>query len=166
MGIVIERARPEDAEAMLAYLKQIGGETDNLSFGAEGVTVSTEAEAARIKQILHSHDEIMLVAREDGRIVGDASLNRLPRRMRHRGEVGLAVVRSHWNRGVGGRLLSAVIDFARENDFEMLDLQVRCDNQAAIHLYEKCGFRKLYTYDGYFKINGENVDFDFMRLKL
>lgn len=166
MGIVIERATSEDAEAMLAYLKQIGGETDNLSFGAEGLPVSVEAEAAHIKQIFHSNDGIMLVAKENGRIVGDVSLNRLPRRMRHRGEVGLAVVRSHWNQGVGGRLLSAVIDFARENDFEMLDLQVRSDNLAAIHLYEKHGFRKLYTYDGYFKINGESVDFDFMRLDL
>ena len=33
----IERARPEDAAALLEYLKIIGGETDNLSFGPEGV---------------------------------------------------------------------------------------------------------------------------------
>ena len=31
---VIERARPEEAAALLDYLKIIGGETENLSFGA------------------------------------------------------------------------------------------------------------------------------------
>jgi hypothetical protein len=31
---VIERARPEAAAELLDYLKVIGGETDNLSFGA------------------------------------------------------------------------------------------------------------------------------------
>lgn len=33
MNIVIERATAKDAAAMIEYLKQIGGETDNLTFG-------------------------------------------------------------------------------------------------------------------------------------
>ena len=41
---VIERARTEDAAALLDYLKIVGGETENLSFGAEGVPLSLEAE--------------------------------------------------------------------------------------------------------------------------
>ena len=41
---VIECARQEEAAALLDYLKIIGGETDNLSFGAEGVPLSLEAE--------------------------------------------------------------------------------------------------------------------------
>ena len=41
---VIERARAEDAAALLDYLKIVGGETENLSFGAEGVLLSLEAE--------------------------------------------------------------------------------------------------------------------------
>lgn len=36
-AFTITRARPEDAAALLDYLKIVGGETDNLSFGAEGV---------------------------------------------------------------------------------------------------------------------------------
>ena len=41
---VIERARPEEAAALLDYLKIIGGETENLSFGAEGVPLSLAEE--------------------------------------------------------------------------------------------------------------------------
>ena len=46
---VIERARPEDAAAQLEYLKIIGGETDNLSFGPEGVPLSREEEEAYLR---------------------------------------------------------------------------------------------------------------------
>ena len=35
MKIKIEKALPEDAVSILEYLKIVGGETDNLTFGAE-----------------------------------------------------------------------------------------------------------------------------------
>ena len=47
---VIVRAQAEDAAALLEYLKIIGGETDNLSFGPEGVPLSVEQEASRLRR--------------------------------------------------------------------------------------------------------------------
>lgn len=41
----IQRAIAADAPALLQYLKIVGGETDNLSFGPEGVPLSPEEEA-------------------------------------------------------------------------------------------------------------------------
>lgn len=38
----IREATPEDAEKIIAYLAQVGGETDYLSFGKEGLPISTE----------------------------------------------------------------------------------------------------------------------------
>ena len=57
-----------------------------------------------------------------------------------------------------------VIAFAKENGFEQLNLEVRSRNIRAIHLYEKYGFRKLCTFPHFFKINGEYIDFDLMKL--
>ena len=37
MGIIIEKATPSDAAMLLEYLKKVGGETDNLTFGPEGM---------------------------------------------------------------------------------------------------------------------------------
>ena len=34
---IIEKASPKDASDLLEYLKRIGGESANLSFGAEGL---------------------------------------------------------------------------------------------------------------------------------
>ena len=166
MNLTIERAKPADAAAVLVYLRRIGGETDNLSFGGEGLPFTEEAEAAYIASMEQSCDNIMLLAKADGEIIGDASLSRLSRRMAHRGDLGISVVREHWNKGVGAALLEEIISFARENEFAVIDLQVRSDNAAAVHLYEKFGFSKIGTHPAFFRLGAENVPFDYMMLEL
>lgn len=164
--VIIEKATCEDADAILQYLKQIGAETDNLTFGAEGLPFTIESEAAYISQIENSCDDIMLIAKEDGKIIGNASLSRLPRRMKHRGDFSVSVLREYWNKGIGSQLLLNVINFAKENSFEVIDLQVRSDNLPAIHLYEKFGFKKVGTHPAFFKIDNEEISFDYMCLKI
>lgn len=41
MSVIIEKARAEDEKALLGYLKQIGSETDNLTFGKESNGISS-----------------------------------------------------------------------------------------------------------------------------
>lgn len=166
MHITIERAVSADAAALLDFLKQVGGESDNLTFGAEGLPFSIEAEEAFLSGLETSRDGIMLVAKADGKIVGNASLSRMPRRMCHRGELGVSVLKEFWNRGIGGQMMDRLVAFARENAFDIIELQVRSDNLAAIHLYEKFGFKKLATYPGFFKIEGQYIDFDIMYMPL
>lgn len=106
------------------------------------------------------------MACEEAEIIGDAALNGLPRRMQHRGEVGISVKRKYWNLGVGSRLLKEVISYAKENGIEILNLEVRKDNTRAVHLYEKFGFRHIGTSPAFFKIEEEYVDFEMMYLDL
>lgn len=84
---MITQARPEDAAALLDYLKCVGGETDNLSFGPKGVPLDVEAETQYLAAQVASKDNVQYLAWADGQIIGDASLNRKPRRMSHRGRV-------------------------------------------------------------------------------
>lgn len=164
--VLIEKATPKDAKGLLEYLKQIGSESDNLSFGAEGLGFSVEAEEEYLSAIENSADSVMLVAKENGKIIGSASLNRLPRRMKHRGDFSVSVLKEYHNRGIGTALTKAVIDFARENGFSVIDLQVRSDNVAAIHLYEKLGFVKTGTHPSFFEIDGDEISFDYMYLRI
>lgn len=166
MATEIEKASCHDAEAILEYLKQVGAETDNLTFGAEGLPFTVEEEAAYLKSQENSRDRVTFLAKEHGKIIGDASLERLPRRMKHRGDVGIAVTKEYWNRGVGTLLLNEILQFAKENDFEVLELQVRCDNVAAIRLYEKFGFRKFGTQEAFFKMGEEEIAFDYMSMRV
>ena len=63
----IVRAQAEDAAALLDYLKIVGGETENLSFGAEGVPLDVEAEKAYLGMQAQSQDNIQLLPRRTGR---------------------------------------------------------------------------------------------------
>ena len=166
MSVIIEKATWHDAAEILQYLKQIGAQTDNLTFGAEGLPFTIESEEAYIRQIENSCDAIMLVAKENGKIVGNASLSRLPRRMKHRGELSISVLKEFWNKGIGSQLLFEIINFAKENSFGVIDLQVRSDNMSAIHLYEKFGFKKIGMHPAFFKIGSEEISFDYMCLKI
>jgi len=162
----IERAISTDAAMILDFLAQAGGESNNLSFGSEGLPFSVDAEASYLAQIQDSANEIMLVAKLNGKIIGTASLNRLPRRMGHRGDLSVSVAKAYWNQGIGSNLLSDIIEFARSHDFDAIDLQVRSDNRSAIHLYEKFGFQKIGTHPTFFKINGDEIPADIMLLIL
>ena len=166
MNIEIVHASPADAAELLDHLKLIGGETDNLTFGAEGLPFTVEMEASYLAKMENSRDSFMLVAKSDGHIIGNASLSRLPRRMSHRGDLSVAVSKAYWGHGVGTLLMESLLKIARENSFEAIDLQVRSDNKRAIRLYEKMGFEKLLDYPDYFKIDGETFDVSFMCLRL
>ena len=166
MDIRIEKAAPGDAAILLEYLRQVGGETDNLTFGPEGMPFSVEAEAEFISNMENSSDDIMLLAKCGDKIVGCVSLNRLPRRMKHRGDLAISVAKDYWNKGIGSKLLDNIIVFARENDFQIIDLQVRSDNKRAIHLYEKYGFEKIGEHPAFFKISDTSISFDIMYLEL
>ncbi len=163
---VIERARAEDAAALLDYLKIVGGETENLSFGAEGVPISVEIEQDYLRAQYKSLDNVQYLAKVDGEIIGTASLNRQPRRMSHRGVFGISLKKVWWGCGAASAMMEAVLAFAKENGFEQLNIEVRSSNTRAIRLYEKYGFRKLCTFPNFFKINGVSIDFDLMNLEL
>lgn len=168
MSIEIVKATAKDAEEIINYTKQIGVETDNMSYGSEGMPVGIEDEQQMLADMENSDKGIFLVAKKDGKIVGTANFVGFSRkRMAHRGEFGISVLKSEWGQGIGTQLLERIIDFAKNTAYtEILSLEVRSDNVRAIRLYEKYGFQKIGQFKGFFKINGEYVDFDLMNLEL
>ena len=165
--LTIVRAVPEDAEALLAYTKTAGAETDNLSFGAEGLDMTAEEVRDMLTHLEHSRYGLILLAKSGGRIVGIGSftIQKTPR-MRHRGEVAVSVLQSYWNNGIGSTLLSLLIRFGREiAGVDQITLDVRSDNERAIRLYRKFGFEKTGVFPGYVKINDQLIDCDLMVLR-
>ncbi len=165
-GITIREACIEDAEKYIGYFKQIGGESDNLTFDGNGIPITVEEEEKFIEGIVEDERSVMYIAIKDGEIVGDISISGMPRRMSHRAELGIAVTKAYWNSGVGSALMQAVIDYAKNHGIEIINLEVRADNVNAIHLYEKFGFKTCGTSPAFFKIGDEYVDFKLMYLDL
>lgn len=166
MEFTIKKAVPEDAEEILHVLKMIGSETDNLTFGEEGLPTTVEEEREYLKYQQDSGSSAMFVAKVGDQIVGTCSYNGYPRaRMAHRGSLAISLLRSEWGKGYGSKMMEEVIRFAREEaKAEIISLEVRSDNERAIHLYEKFGFKRIGTFPGFFKIEGEWIDFDLMNL--
>ena len=164
----IRRASAADAEAVLACSRQVGGETDYLTFGAEGAAATVEAEGAFLERMARERGQLFLVAAEGGQVIGTASLSSCAKpRLAHRGEIGVAVRKAAWGRGVGSALLAEVIRFAREEaGLRVLSLEVRSDNARAIALYRRFGFEKTGTFRGFLRVDGTDYDFDLMQLAL
>ncbi len=93
------------------------------------------------------------VVAEDGQPVGAAWLRLLPEHDRGYGfvdaetpQLSISVVPTHRGRGIGSRLLEALIVSARAQRHEALSLSVEPDNPAR-RLYERCGFQLVGAVD-------------------
>ena len=78
---------------------------------------------------------------EDGRVLGNASVQYNPAR---RGTWIIGNVATHpdyRNRGIGSALINTAVQFARARNARNLALQVMEGNAPAMHLYEKFGFQ-------------------------
>jgi len=164
--IHIIEARPEDAKAVIDFTRKAGKETDNLTFGAEGLEVTPEQEAKYLQEMQDNPRAVFLCVWKDGDLIATGFLSGMERRMKHRSRLAISVLKSEWGQGVGSAVMERLIDFAKEIDSEIVELEVRSDNTRAIHLYEKYGFKRIGTFPGFFKIRGEYIDFELMYLNL
>jgi ribosomal-protein-alanine N-acetyltransferase len=69
----------------------------------------------------------------------------------------LAVDPDARRRGVGRRLVEAVLGYARETSARLVLLEVRRSNEAAIALYRSAGFSEIGVRRGYYSDNGEDA---------
>ena len=85
--------------------------------------------------------DLHLVADLGGRVIGAAALHPFYGRRAHAAEFWIAVHAEFVGRGIGSRLLTAIIDTA-DNWLNILriEMTVFTDNTRAIALYEKFGF--------------------------
>jgi RimJ/RimL family protein N-acetyltransferase len=140
--VKIRRAEPDDAAAILAYLTKVGGESINLTFGAEGPGFSEEEEQAYLTYMAAADNSLAIVAVVDDEIVGALTFDggRRPR-MRHAGEFGISVVQAYAGVGLGRALLEYLLAWAERGGIvRKINLKVRVDNLPAIRLYERMGW--------------------------
>ena len=134
MDIVINELRPEDWD----QVRQIY--LDGLATGQGSFEVEAPSwEAWDKNHLLHGR----LVARSDGRVIAWAALSPVSVRRCYAGvaEVSLYVNAEQRGRGVGRRLLQAVIDSSEKNGIWTLCGATFPENQASLRLQLACGFR-------------------------
>ncbi len=169
-NITMRPLRATDAQAVLAFLKTVGGQTKNLTFGSKGISVDVQEERCYLDMNAESEDSCELGAFDGGELVANGSIKRVSccrPRMAHRFSVAVSVRKSHWGQGIATALLKRLIQEARIRGAEVMELEVLCSNTSAIRVYESLGFRIVGTYEKYFRYApGEYADAYWMNLYL
>jgi L-amino acid N-acyltransferase YncA len=86
-----------------------------------------------------------LVAIEAGEVIGWAALTPVSGRCVYAGvaEVSVYISPDHRGQGVGQMLLDALITTSEQHNIWTLQAGIFPENQASVHIHEKCGFRLI-----------------------
>jgi L-phenylalanine/L-methionine N-acetyltransferase len=102
---------------------------------------------------------LVAVADKNQKVVGMTSLHTNKGRRAHVAGLGMMVRDDYQHRGIGSRLLQAIVELAeRWLNLKRLELTVYIDNAAAIHLYKKYGFAIEGTLRKYAFRDGAYID--------
>ena len=135
--------RKEDAAALLDYLRKTAEETDFVLRYPDEMTMTLEQEEAFIERINQSANSYMIICLVDGKHAGNCSMQfHDKRKVRHRGEVAIALVKEFWGMGIGTFMFEEMLQLAREYGASQLELGMVDGNERGLALYRKMGFRE------------------------
>ena len=139
---VLRNPKPEEAAAVLDYLRIVSGETDYMIRLPEEVTMSVADEESFLQSAVDDPKKTMIGIFLKDRMIGNIGINPIGAQFKlcHRASFGIAVVREYWGHGFGKLLLQEGIKAARDMGYEQLELGVYGSNERARKLYLSFGF--------------------------
>ncbi len=117
-------------------------ETDYLLSYPDENSFDAQQEAEFLKEKTESPNEIEIVAVVDGVAAGTAGIEAVGSKykLKHRAELGIAILKEYWGLGIGKALMEACIECAKEAGYTQLELNAVAENERAVALYKKMGF--------------------------
>lgn len=114
------------------------------------------------------YDKVLpLVAVIGNRIVGNATLHFFEGPARHRAEVRIFLAKEIRRRGVGSRMLQALIDLAKRRNIYLIEAQILNDQASVIKAFQSLGFKLKCVLEDYFILpDGELRDIALLILYL
>lgn len=158
MPLQVRHSEPQDIEAIRAIYAQPSNVHATLQLPFPSIEL-WQQRLGRLHEHFHS-----LVACADGVVVGQLGIEVFTAaRRRHAANIGLAVAESARRQGVGSVLLQAAIQLCHGwLAVRRIELETYTDNHAAITLFERHGFVREGTAEGYAFRAGGYVDVHYM----
>lgn len=131
-----------DGEAVFVNFNETHAETDYLLSYPDENSFDAQQEAEFLKEKTESPNEIEIVAVVDGVVAGTAGIEAVGAKykLKHRAELGIAILKGYWGLGIGKALMEACIECAKDAGYTQLELNVVAENERAVSLYKKMGF--------------------------
>lgn len=141
--IVIREAQAQDAEQLISFLNSVGKESHFLTLDDAGILMTTEQMATYLSQIYEKDNNTYLLALIGDKLAGVISVTAdFHERVRHIGELFIAVAQDFQGYGIGQLLITDLLDYILAGGIiKRLELQVQKRNTRAVHLYNKYGFK-------------------------
>ena len=131
-----------DGEAVFVNFNETHAETDYLLSYPDENSFDAQQEAEFLKEKTESPNEIEIVAVVDGVVAGTAGIEAVGAKykLKHRAELGIAILKEYWGLGIGKALMEACIECAKDAGYTQLELNVVAENERAVSLYKNMGF--------------------------
>jgi len=94
-----------------------------------------------LEKLPSDKNQIFLVGRLNGRVIGFIGIHRKSKRMKHVGIVGITIHPDYWCKNFGTELLKVGVEHAKKKRFLRLEANTLAKNKAMIRIAEKVGFK-------------------------
>jgi RimJ/RimL family protein N-acetyltransferase len=166
MSVSVREINPDDADMFLRLKTRLDHETSFMMYEPGERATTASDERARIERLLTSGNSTVLVAQQDGLLVGYVAAEGGEfRRVRHKAYVTAGVLQEYAGHGIGTLLFQELERWARDRGISRLELTVQTRNAAGVRLYSKMGYEIECTIRRSMLIDGEFVD-EYMMAKL
>ena len=144
MECCLRNGTESDGQSVFENFNLTHAETDYLLSYPDENSFDAAQESQFLKERSESENEIEIIAVVNGEVAGTAGIESLGSKYKvcHRAEFGISVARKFWGLGIGRALTDACIECARQAGYVQLELNVVAENERAVSLYEKAGFKE------------------------
>lgn len=161
--VLLRALTRDDKTHLIEFYKAVG--EDDLPYFRHNV--KDEQVIASWCDQLNYNEVIPIVALVKDHVVGSASLHFFGGPKRHVGEVRLFLAKDYRKRGLGMKMIHALIDLARKQGLSILLAEVIADMTKVVRAFEKLGFHPDCTIEDYFMFpDGDQRDVVLMSMPL
>jgi len=137
---ILRTAREDEAAELLQLVNEVGGE--GIYIGTESLLLDVEEEREFIREATENPRKLLMVAEVDCKVVGIGSIfgGSFGEKDWHVGTLGMLIAKPYRELGLGTAMMRYLLNWARREGFEKIELEVFSTNQRAINLYHNFGF--------------------------
>ena len=161
--VLLRPLTAEDKEQLIELFRQVSQE--DLRYMRHNV-VDADLVASWVDNL--EYDQVLpQVAVINERLVGSATLHFFEGPSRHRAEVRIYLAKEVRRRGVGSRMIQALIDLAKRRNIYMIEARIINEQATVIRAFQNLGFVRKCILDNYFILpDGELRDVAHLILRL